>query len=188
MSGANLTTRLSAFMAPLSDPIASIDLSPKQMEYPFYFVAHRAELIPGLSDKYVSLLLPIFCYWGFSMVYHLLDTWQHPFFEKYRIHEPEEVTKRNRVSKAQVVKMVFIQQLLQTAIGLVLLEDDAVGHAEVFADHKNNIRNIGVLVARVTVGSFGTKKGLQLLASYGTQMSEFIYWWGIPAAQFWWSL
>ncbi|KDN40249.1 hypothetical protein K437DRAFT_227433 [Tilletiaria anomala UBC 951] len=168
---------------PSSDPLATLDLAPKQPSYPWYF-AERPSLVHGISDKYLSLILPIICYWGLSTVYHFLDEWQHPFFEKYRIHEPEEVTKRNKVSKTRVVAMVLVQQLIQTALGIFVLEDDEVVHKQVFADHKAHIRSIGVSLARVVVNIFGMKQGMQMLTAFGTGVGEWIYWWGVPIAQF----
>ncbi len=171
----------------VSDPLGSIDLSPKSVKLPIYF-AHRESILPWISDKHLSLLLPIVCYWGFSLVYQAIDVWQHPFFEKYRIHEPEEVTKRNRVTKSKVIQMVVLQQLIQTILGTLVLDDDEVVRQQVFTDHKAHMRSIGVYVARSVVGLLGMKRGMPLLDAYGSQATEWLYWWGIPVAQFWFAL
>lgn len=42
------------------------------------------------------------------------------FFPQYRLHTPAEVSKRNRVSRWEVVRDVLIQQAIQTVMGVLL--------------------------------------------------------------------
>lgn len=45
-------------------------------------------------------------------------------FLKYRLHTPEELTKRNKCSMFQVVKAVIIQHAIQTAAGIAFVYFD----------------------------------------------------------------
>lgn len=82
-------------------------------------------LVPGIPDKYLLLILPIIAYWGLSMLFHWIDT--RDLFPQYRLHTPAEVLKRNHVSRWEVVRDVVIQQIVQTAVGVLLgiMEPDA---------------------------------------------------------------
>lgn len=42
------------------------------------------------------------------------------YFPLYRLHTPAEVSKRNRVSRWEVVRDVLIQQAVQTVVGVLL--------------------------------------------------------------------
>lgn len=161
----------------------------KLSETPFYF-SPRPSVVPGVSDKYLSLFLPFVIYWAASLFYHALDVLQLPFTEKYRLHEPEEISKRNRVSMARVIWMVLLQQLIQTALGLLVLEDDAVVLKQTFADHQGRI----VSLAHAMRSYSATVVGLDwqptvtriLFGSQDTnQAAWWLYWWGIPIAQLW---
>jgi sphinganine C4-monooxygenase len=78
------------------------DMSPSDpLAYPFYR-SDKQSLIPGLSDRYTALAVPIIVYWFLSALFHLLDVLQLPYFEARRIHESAEVTRRNRVTLPQV--------------------------------------------------------------------------------------
>jgi sphinganine C4-monooxygenase len=72
-------------------------------------------LLPPITDHWVLLILPIVTYWSFSLVFHFLDT--HDLLSKYRLHTPEEVLKRNHVTRREVVRDVILQQIIQTIVG-----------------------------------------------------------------------
>ena len=57
-------------------------------------------------------------YWAVSIFFHLVDVYD--LFPQYRLHTPEEITKRNRVSRYEVARDVIIQQVIQVATGAVL--------------------------------------------------------------------
>lgn len=76
-------------------------LLPHTAHYPFY-LSHSDSLLPFLSDRYTAVLTPVIVYWLLGGLFHFLDAAQFPYFEKRRIHESEEVTKRNRVTFPQV--------------------------------------------------------------------------------------
>jgi sphinganine C4-monooxygenase len=69
--------------------------------YPFYHSA-KPSLIPGVSDRYTALAVPIVAYWFLGSLFYWLDEMQFEYFEKRRLHESEEVTRRNRVTLVQV--------------------------------------------------------------------------------------
>lgn len=153
----------------------------------FYYIP-KADLIPGLSDKYTSLLLPIAVYWLVSGWFALLDYMRLPLTEKYRLHEPEEIQARNRVGPVKVAVMVFIQQIFQTGVGAAALEGDAVGLAEVFADHEGKVRALAGAITPPILSLLGPDRGVQFLHLAGPGIVHFLYWWGIPIVQFWFGL
>ncbi|KAJ1601389.1 hypothetical protein NDA14_002043 [Ustilago hordei] len=161
----------------------------KLNQTPFYFQA-LPTTISGISDKYLSLALPIVIYWVASLFYHALDTLELPFTERYRLHEPEEVTKRNRVSVTRVIVMVIVQQAIQTLFGLLLLDDDSVGLKQTFADHPAKILNIAAFLRNSTSKLLGpslapTFAKLVFGSQDAISTASWLYWWGIPTAKFW---
>ena len=85
---------------------------------PEYHLTPLPFLLPPIPDKLLTLLLPIAAYWSLSMFFHWIDT--KDYFPQYRLHTPAEVSKRNRVSRWEVIRDVLIQQVVQTAVGWVL--------------------------------------------------------------------
>lgn len=167
--------------------LVNLTPSPSQAWKPFYYHPHES-LLPFLSDKYLALLAPIAVYWLVSLWFTFLDVARIPFFEQYRLHEPEEVSKRNKVSAKRVVALVLVQQVVQTVLGVFVLEDDETVRAQVFQDHGKNMEKLGRTVARVVCGTIGYQSGLALLERYGVEAVQWLYWWGLPIVQFWWAL
>ena len=91
---------------------------------PSYALIPRPSIIPGVSDTLLQLLLPVIAYWVVSLTFHVLDTYD--LFSEYRLHTPAEVLKRNHVTRYEVVKAVIIQQILQTATGLLIAAMDPI--------------------------------------------------------------
>lgn len=85
---------------------------------PDYQLSPLPPLISLIPDKLLTLLLPIAAYWGLSMLFDLIDTMD--YFPQHRLHTPAEVLKRNRVTRWEVVRDVVIQQVVQTAVGILL--------------------------------------------------------------------
>ena len=81
----------------------------------------RPPLVSFMSDKHLSLALPIVAYWLYSAFFHFLDMQTWSWLDRYRIHPPEEIAKRNRVSRWAVVRAVIIQQLGQILVGGIFL-------------------------------------------------------------------
>lgn len=93
---------------------------------PSYSLEPLPPVVPGIPDKYLTLILPIIAYWGASLFFHCIDEWD--LFPQYRLHTPAEVLKRNHVSRLEVFRDVVLQQIVQTIFGIALglLEEDAL--------------------------------------------------------------
>ena len=99
----------------------------------------RPPIFAFISDKHLSLALPIIAYWLYSAIFHFLDLQTWSFLAKYRIHTAEEVLKRNRVTRLQVVRDVLIQQLGQIIVGAIVLRTEA---DEGIPDHALALRQL----------------------------------------------
>lgn len=98
---------------------------------PTYTLSTRQNLLHPLPDNILTLILPIVAYWGLSMIYHYLDV--NEYFVEYRLHTPAEVSKRNKVTRWEVIRDVVLQQVIQTVAGLVFLwfdSEETVGREE----------------------------------------------------------
>lgn len=82
---------------------------------PSYTLSVRQPVLPPIPDNVLALVLPIVAYWALSGVYHYLDV--NNYFEQYRLHTPAELSKRNRVTRWEVVRDVVLQQIIQTIAG-----------------------------------------------------------------------
>lgn len=124
-----------------------------------------------LSDEIMTLWAPIAAYWIYASFWHIIMISKIPFFEQYRIHTIGEMEKRNRVSLPRVLSMVALQQVIQVALGLLVLHPaDPVRCA---MEQETSLR--------WWTGFFlsGTHRlGLSL------SLAKFVYWIGIPAFQF----
>jgi sphinganine C4-monooxygenase len=159
--------------------------TPSTISYPIYHFS-RPEIFPGISDKYVSVIAPIFVYWIVSLFFHLIDNLNWELFEKYRIHESEEAKSKNRVTMKQVIMAVLFQQIIQTVLAVVWLEDDPVFMGP-FRDHASDLKWYAGWMEGILVASLGKETAVPLLRKYGSQSVEWIYWWGIPSFQLLWA-
>jgi sphinganine C4-monooxygenase len=112
------------------DPTASYVHSPFEARPPIFSF---------ISDKHLSLALPVILYWLYSLIFHILDLQSWSFLEKYRLHTPEEVLKRNRVTRWDVVTAVLVQQIGQTIVGAIVLRTEA---DEGIPDHTLAVRKL----------------------------------------------
>lgn len=126
-----------------------------------------------MTDKTLAVVSPLIIYWVHSLLYHIIDTLELPFFEKYRLHTPLEVRTRNRVDMFTVIYTVLAQQAVQTIIGIIWLRfegpDYVLNHA-----------------AEMTLVSKRFSPLLDLLHA-GSNRGEVVsalYWYIIPAFQF----
>lgn len=85
---------------------------------PEYSLSPQPDLIPWLPDFWLSIIAPVVVYWVVSLSFHIIDVLD--IFPQYRLHTPEEITKRNHVSRYEVARDVIIQQIIQIATGAVL--------------------------------------------------------------------
>ncbi|EEB08616.2 sphingosine hydroxylase [Schizosaccharomyces japonicus yFS275] len=78
------------------------------------------ELITSVNDVTISLAAPVIAYWVASGFFGFISWLNLPFFEKYRLHTPEEIAKRNRIAHSKVIRAVLFQQFCEVAVGLAL--------------------------------------------------------------------
>lgn len=78
----------------------------------------KPSLLSFISDGHLTLALPVIAYWAYGLFFHYLDT--HDMFVRYRLHTPEELTKRNKCSLRAVIQSVMMQHVIQTFFGVVL--------------------------------------------------------------------
>ncbi|KAJ5458738.1 hypothetical protein N7475_010126 [Penicillium sp. IBT 31633x] len=98
---------------------------------PTYTLTKREHLLASIPDNILTLILPVVAYWGLSMIYHFLDV--NDYFVEYRLHTPAEVSKRNKVTRWEVVRDVILQQVIQTVAGFAFMyfdADETVGKEE----------------------------------------------------------
>lgn len=89
----------------------------------------------------------------------------------------------------QVVQAVLWQQVVQTILGFLWLEDDeAILQREVYRDHLGAMRRLAPWVVDGTLVLLGKKTGESLLRDHGEAMVRWVYWWGIPCAQMFFAL
>jgi sphinganine C4-monooxygenase len=158
-------------------------ITPTSLHPPIYHTV-RPSLIPSISDKYVSLAAPILAYWFLSFAFLLLDTAKLPYFEARRIHESPEVLSRNRATVRQVITAVMWQHVIQTALGLVWLEDDeTILRREFYRDDLGNMAGLAPKVGAGVLLLLGNRTGEELLKSHGEALVRWVYWWGIPIFQ-----
>jgi sphinganine C4-monooxygenase len=163
----------------MANSTATLDTFPSSstVSFPWYHVP-RPSLLQFISDKNLSVAVPVIVYWVYSLAFHFLD--QTGLFSRYRIQESEEVTKRNRVTVYEVVRAVALQHLVQTLLGLLVLSEDP---SEVFRDHGAEIARTGLWVQRAAYLLLGAKWESRLMQRYGVQLASWVYWWGVPIFQ-----
>ena len=156
-------------------------LVPTPVQYPFYHFS-TASVVPGIDDKALSLIAPLFSYWALSLFFHVLDSDIFQWAAKYRIHESEEVRAKNLASRKDVIIAVVLQQVVQTVMGVIWLENDSTSDA--FRNHTGEMRQLSKWIARLAVTVLGETRGKELLAANGQGIISWLYWWGMPIAQF----
>ncbi|KAJ3558631.1 hypothetical protein NP233_g11470 [Leucocoprinus birnbaumii] len=175
---------------------------------PLYY-SPRQRLVDNVPDHIVTLAVPIIAYWSLSLFFHALDMSEWKWLEKYRIHEAEEIKKRNLVGRTEVVLAVIFQQIIQTALGYVWLEEEvhsgAASRAAVVAEGLKRwerllepaVEKVVGVIAGVGAGvvkSSSTSGGGVLGAIAGgkeevlAKAAWFMYWWGIPLFQFFFAM
>ncbi|PVH93170.1 hypothetical protein DM02DRAFT_542086 [Periconia macrospinosa] len=91
---------------------------------PEYTLTPLSPLLSWTSDELLLAALPVVAYWAVSLIYHFIDV--YGLCEKYRLHTPAEVLKRNHVTRYEVFRDVLLQQIIQVIASMLLsLADDA---------------------------------------------------------------
>lgn len=153
-------------------------LSRYVLSSPAFYHASKPSVFPFMSDDVLALVSPIITYWTYSLFFHVLDSIDSPFLDRYRIHDSAEIKSRNLVSRTSCLLWVAFQQVIQTALGLYWMEEDK--QLPGFLSDVGAIRNVVVACARLVLGE---TTATRFLLAYGAQSVWFVYWWGIPVAQ-----
>lgn len=162
------TTSCSSFVD--SDPLCFDKIS-----FPFYY-SQRPNLIHHVPDFILALAAPVIAYWCLSLFFHTLDISGWKWLEKCRIHDSEEVQARNLVTCSEVVWAVILQQVIQTALGIISLSDEST-HV---VNHVQELRRVAFFVDSLAFTTFGERISPGVLV----HATNFLYWWGVPALQF----
>jgi sphinganine C4-monooxygenase len=149
-------------------------------EVPFYF-SRQPSLVTSVSDHTLALAAPLLSYWIASLTFHFFDTCNWKCVEKYRIHESFDVQSRNRASRSDVVWAVLFQQVVQTALGAYWLSG---GAESTETDRLDSMNYIAQELGSVLSWTVGDRLAGSLLDPQGPNAVYFLYWWGIPVAQF----
>ena len=147
---------------------------------PVYYTP-EVRLWAPLADHHLALAVIVIGYWALSILFHILDISDWKWLEKYRIHESEEVKARNLVTRAEVVRAVIVQQVIQTLVGLWWVEEKPTGGD---VDHLANMLRMAPWLEYAVTWVLGEEAGAQLLANRGAEGLYTLYWWAIPAAKF----
>jgi sphinganine C4-monooxygenase len=144
-----------------------------KISFPFYY-SQKPYLIHGIPDYILTLAAPVIAYWGLSLCFHALDISGWKWLEKYRIHDSEEVQARNTATRSEVVWAVILQQVIQTALGLISLSDEST-HV---VNHAQQLRHVASFLDSPAFTTFGERPYIFAHAA------NFLYWWGVPTFQF----
>ncbi|KAK4186897.1 sphingolipid C4-hydroxylase [Podospora australis] len=85
---------------------------------PAYETRPYPDVLPFISDFWLSLVLPHIAYWVMSAIFHIIDIYD--LFPQYRLHTPEEITQRNLASRYEVFRDVIFEQILQVGMSAFL--------------------------------------------------------------------
>lgn len=149
-------------------------------DVPFYHT-DRLDIIPGIPDTTLALVAPVLAYWFLSLIFHVLDVSEWKWLDRYRIHESAEVKSRNLATRSQVVLAVIIQQVIQTILGYLWVDEKPLVTPAI---RRQQMEFVGVWVIKFILTLFGKEMGCKLLQVKGSNLVYFIYWWGIPITQF----
>jgi sphinganine C4-monooxygenase len=152
---------------------AATEQHPLFQTRPFYY-SPAPTLLPTLPDSLLTIIAPVAAYWLTAGFFQILDLSNAPWLLRHRIHDSAEVSSRNRASRLQVFRAVVVQQVVQTALGLVWVTE----HLE-RVDHAEAMRSIArALVALSPLRAFDSA------ATMVAPLAYLLYWWAIPAARF----
>lgn len=164
------------------DPLTELVI-PTEVQFPIYHF-QRESVIPGINDTTLSVIVPLVAYWTVSIFFTLLDYLELPFVEKYRLHESAEVTSRNRVTRSEVVRAVVLQQVVQTILGLLCLEEPT---SVIGRDYLGEMRSYAEPVSLLVRILLPPQHARWVLGRFGKQITQWTYWWAVPVLQYLWA-
>ena len=154
------------------------------LRVPFYF-AMRQNLFDTIPDNVLALAAPIVAYWTLSLFFYLLDASGWTWLDPYRIHESNEVKSRNRATPFQVFCAVTLQHTFQTFLGYYWLSDAPQISPSRSTMEMEAVGRTLLCLIRWTVGPDVADP---LWALRGVDVTHWLYWWIIPAAQLFFSM
>jgi sphinganine C4-monooxygenase len=98
--------------------MANATVAPDLPPLPAYDTRPMPDLLPFISDFWLSLIAPHIAYWVVSLIFHVIDVYD--LFPQYRLHTPDEIAQRNLASRYEVARDVLLEQLIQIATSAVL--------------------------------------------------------------------
>src|SRR5712691_572580 len=158
----NITTNL-------PDPTTGAFQHPLFYAHPIYY-SPAPSLLTSLSDPVLTAIAPLPAYWLVASFFHILDTSNWAWLNRYRIHDSAEVASRNRASRLTVLFAVLFQQVLQTILALLWVSEPPER-----IDHAAAMRSIAYALVRPL--------GIVDAAGAGAPLAYLIYWWLLPAVQ-----
>jgi sphinganine C4-monooxygenase len=150
-------------------------LSFARISFPFYY-SQKPHLIDGVPDYILTLAAPVIAYWCLSLYFHILDISGWKWLEKYRIHDSQEVRAHNLATRSEVVWAVILQQVIQTALGLISLSDESTQ----VISYAQQLRRLFFFLDSLAFTTFGVCITPHILV----HATNFFYWWGVPMFQF----
>ncbi|KAL0096167.1 fatty acid hydroxylase superfamily-domain-containing protein [Phycomyces blakesleeanus] len=132
------------------------------------------------SEEMQAIWVPIAIYWVYSSIFELIMRAEIPFFEKYRIHTPEERNKRNKVSFKKVLLMVALQHIIQFAVAVYLFRpvDPQIKELERQTRLAATTRHLAVMLSWFGYDDRNNKLGL------ASTLATFLRSVALPAFQF----
>lgn len=109
-----MSTNTTLFSAMANSTMLAADLPP----LPAYTVKPLPDLLPFMSDFWLSIIAPHIAYWVVSLFFHFIDVYD--LFPQYRLHTPAEITQRNLASRYEVARDVILEQALQVVMVAIL--------------------------------------------------------------------
>ncbi|KAG2182070.1 hypothetical protein INT43_006997 [Umbelopsis isabellina] len=140
-------------------------------------------VLPFMSDSALALVAPLVVYWVYSLFFHFLSKAEIPFVERYRIHDPEDM-KRNKVSVQEVIRGVIFQQVLQTVLGFIVLEDES-SSAATFLTTENITSVVSNFLRIMSVKPYIVEQyGMPVYIDVLATISSLLQYYLLPAFQF----
>lgn len=131
------------------------------------------------SDELMAIWVPISVYWVQCSIFEVLMRLEIPFLEKYRIHTPDDRSKRNKVSFGKVLLMVALQHAVQIVLGVALMKGvDPVSDQR---KHDHAINHYTTILLQIFTHFDQTQEAAFALANNG---AIFIQNYIIPGIQF----
>lgn len=131
------------------------------------------------SDELMAIWVPIAVYWIQCSIFEILMRLEIPFFEKYRIHSPEDRNKRNKVGFGKVLLMVALQHVVQIVLGIALMKnlDPAADQMK----YDNAINRYTTIILNIMANLGQPKDAAFTIAS---NIAHFIQNYMVPCVQF----